>query len=425
MITSSRPSDFSSALSDSGDDYVKAGFTAENICGEGATCVVYRMRLNGLLVAVKRLRPEYLTAPTYIAAYRKEFQIGQRLKHDALPVYRELKADIDEVYMVMDFIDGVTLSEFLQTEEGKGYFRSSENVRRFLTELLDAVGYLHRSGVIHCDLKGSNIMLRHSDRGVTLLDLDKSYCDILDRTHGGTPDSSDPLQAGDKPTASKDFRAIATLMDEIGHNVSGFPLRKFEKFRKECLDSAPTRERIGMALERESHGRVWITGIIAICVLLGLLYYIMGSGSTQEYDRKNEPVILNEAEDSIKHTVTPSEITTGRTENQSEIKGDKRTIIYDFDSEMSRFINEAEEARAVLVSGQATDAELHDLMGAIIESYTSGYRRVVDSAKERHTGIAGIDVEMGVARASEKSKAGCLYQEFIRAVADTLNSRHP
>ncbi len=166
MNENSSPSDFGSGFSENNLDSVTVGFTDQNICGEGASCIVYRMRLSGLLVAVKRLREEYRTDPSYIASYRKEFQIGQRLKHDALPVYRDFHEDIKNVYIVMDYVDGISIEEFIKTAEGVKYFSSAENVRRFLKELLNVMGYLHRCGVIHCDLKPANIMLRHIDRGV-------------------------------------------------------------------------------------------------------------------------------------------------------------------------------------------------------------------------------------------------------------------
>lgn len=86
-------------------------FSADNICGEGGACIVYGMNLDGLRVAVKRLREDLRTLPGYAASYRKEFQIGQRLKHYALPTYRQLHDEIEDVYIVMDYVDGVSLRD--------------------------------------------------------------------------------------------------------------------------------------------------------------------------------------------------------------------------------------------------------------------------------------------------------------------------
>lgn len=272
MIINSCSSDFSGDSSAfSGNESIRSGFTDENICGEGATCVVYQMNLQGLHVAVKRLRDEYLDEPIHRAAFRKEFNIGRQLKHDALPTYRELNEDGDEIYIVMDFIDGVSLSKFIATEEGQRFFSSSENVRRFLLELVGVVGYLHRKGVIHCDIKPDNIMLRHSDRGLMLIDLDKAYSDTLDRTSGGTYGFSDLLESGEKPTAAKDFAAIGKVIDFIAANSSRFPVSVFKRFRDECNNPYTSVEKLCETLQPRSHRGLWIVGIMLIsCIIIGI-----------------------------------------------------------------------------------------------------------------------------------------------------------
>ncbi len=141
------------------EDLVRNSFTDKNICGESTSCIVYHTRWQGLRVAVKRLKAEYRTDPRYVESYRKEYQLGRQLKHDALPVYREMHEDANEVYIVMDFIDGVSLKGFLASDDGPEYFSSLDNLKRFLTQLLGVVAYLHRSGIIHCDIKPANIML--------------------------------------------------------------------------------------------------------------------------------------------------------------------------------------------------------------------------------------------------------------------------
>lgn len=97
MISDTYASGFSSDFVRPSAASAVAQFTPENICGEGATSVVYHMRLDGLRVAVKRLKAEQRGNPTCVAAYRKEYIIGRVLKHDSLPLYRELRADEDEV----------------------------------------------------------------------------------------------------------------------------------------------------------------------------------------------------------------------------------------------------------------------------------------------------------------------------------------
>ena len=423
MMTGSDPSGYCEVSSEGQEmETVAAGFTDENICGEGATCVVYQMRLNGLRVAVKRLRKEYLTDPRHTAAYRKEFQIGQQLKHDALPVYRQLRDDMDEVYVIMDFIDGITLKEFLETKEGRDYFSSAENMRRFLSELLNVTSYLHRRGVIHCDLKPANIMLRHSDRGVMLLDMDKSYCDILDRTHGGTPRNSAPLSAGEVPTVQKDHNAIGNILDVIARRVPDFPAWKFKRFRNECRNPETSDEKLSQVLQRRSNKGVWITGLM-IAVMLGsfAVYKLTYRPPLPEVAPLDQDM-AEEVTDRIE-IVDPEPSTPEPSPGAPLV--DSKAFDIDFDSGMSEFIRQAETSTAVLSTGTATDDQIRDMISNILESYTSRYGELLSSIKAANPDISGIDIEMAVARASEKSQAARLYQQFIDAASDTIKARHP
>lgn len=427
------PSGFSSDFSGlSKEESVEAGFTDNNICGTGASCVVYRLRLNGLRVAIKRLRPEHLTNPSFVAAYRKEFQIGQLLKHDSLPLYRGLREDTDEVYIVMDYIDGISLNDFLDTDSGLKYFSNRENIRRFLSELLNAVGYLHRSGVIHCDLKPANVMLRHSDQGVMLLDLDKSYCDTMDLTHGGTTVISPPMTNGQKPTVQKDFIAIGNILEEIARCVPGFPKRSFSRFIKECRVSDATIESLNKALK----SRVSLSGlIIGTVLLLGL-----GGGIWFLFQSKDTPkTVVYTTHEPVKSNVDTIQPVQSPTSPQSVPTIQTPQVIYEpttpqppkhtpitqaeFDAAMHDFVVEAEAAQSFLRSGKGSDKQLYNLANELANSYLARYNSIRETQKKANPDISGVDIDLEIARVSEKNKAAILWQETLQAIYDTIHGR--
>ncbi len=343
MENFSAPSSFGSDFSERSDSAVINGFTEENVCGEGASCVVYKMRLGGLQVAVKRLRPEYRTNPAFISSYRKEYQIGQRLKHDALPVYRDFIESGEEVYMVMDYIDGVSLQDFLLTDEGKQYFRSDKNVRRFFSELLGVIAYLHRSGVIHCDLKPANVLLRHSDRGVMLIDLDKSYSDTLDCTHGGTPTVSSPMVEGNKPTAQKDYAAISRLLEILEGSVPNFPKSKFRRFQRLCRKGDVSSEMLIEAIKTPSRFRFWLIGISFACLAVSAILWGV-------QDKSNVSESQTDSKGSVKDTVivvkkieeSSVPVTSIPLENESNKARFLDVTLKDFDMRMADFYQLAE-----------------------------------------------------------------------------------
>lgn len=424
----SSSSDFPAELSQSHDDLsedtsndtILNSFIDDNICGEGASCIVYRTRWKGLRVAVKRLKAEYRTLPTYVASYRKEYQLGQQLKHDALPVYRDLQEDVNEVYIVMDFVDGISLCDFLATDAGRQYFSTAENVKRFLTQLLEVVTYLHRSGIIHCDIKPANIMLRHSDRGVMLLDLDKSYCDSLDRTHGGTVDMSVPMSNGETPTAAKDFAAIGNLIGYISQQVLAFPKRRFLKFQRECRNPNANDESIVKALESKSHIGELTIGSVAVCLLATGGYYY-GSQNTSSEESGTEKVIPTIVSDTVR-VIEERQPQTNDAPVTTPVN--QKAIAVDFDKRMAVFIDEANSVLAFLQNGELSDKEIRNKLSEIVESYTSKYQDILNAYKSENTNMTGIDVEMTVAKASEHSQATKLFQQFTQAVSDTLEQRH-
>lgn len=429
MIINSNPSDFtedSSLFSE--NESILSGFTEENICGEGATCRVYKMKLQGLHVAVKRLRDDYLGEPIHESAFRKEFLIGQQLKHDALPVYRDMRSNGKEVYIIMDYVDGITVDKFLNEETGLRYFRSIDNVRRFLSELVGVVGYLHRKGVIHCDIKPANIMLRHSDTGVMLLDLDKAYSDTLDNTSGGSSGFSSPVTSGEKPTSQKDFTAIGKVFDFIAANTPSFPKRCFKRFRRECDNPDTTSEKLIDALRPQSRAGLWIgVLLLGISIVCTIGYYVYGNPSESA---DNEGSAREPYEESI-DSVTNNEnniVLPQRLPETQPLQRENRQLqipVTEFDSRMKDIIKEAQEALSTLSKGSLSDNQISDMSYHIILSHSSKYQDILSEYKAANPDISGIDVELAVARASEKSKSTKLLGQFTQAVRDTMVARHP
>lgn len=428
MKSDTSDSNFGSGFSESAIDSVSAQFTERNICGEGASCHVYRIRIDGVRVAVKRLKQEHQSNPIYVSSYRKEYSIGRQLKHDAIPTYRELKVGFDEVYIVMDYVDGVSVGDFIKTQEGQEYFRSEENVRRFLQELLSVLAYLHRSGVVHCDLKPANVMLRHTDRGVMLLDLDKSYSDTLDLTHGGTAGFSESLDKGEHPVVQKDLSAVGTIIDALASRIDGFPLPPFEKFREACDSADTTADRLQKELESkpvfpEANARrkawQWLVASFMVIVIFASILMLT---------RKEEaPTSVRPMENSRVDTVVTVIAPSSKNENTTStaLKTTSPNLKIDFDAGMSSFIKDVNAAHERLRTGNVPDPELTNLMYEMTEKYTSAYGKVVEGYKSMNPQVPGVEIELAVAKASESSKAAKLLQEFTKASADTMNYRHP
>ncbi len=89
------------------------------------------------------------------------------LEHDGIPRIVEIKEckDIEQIYIVQEYVEGVTLSEIITTE---GVIKDKV-VYDWLKQLSDILNYIHKRRVLHRDIKPDNIMLSN-DGKIKLID---------------------------------------------------------------------------------------------------------------------------------------------------------------------------------------------------------------------------------------------------------------
>lgn len=131
------------------------------ILGRGGMAEVhlaYDTRL-GRSVAVKTLRADLARDPSFQARFRREAQSAASLNHPAICAVHDTGEDfVDGVvipYIVMEYVDGSTLRDLLQS----GRQLLPERAMEMTVGILQALEYSHRSGIVHRDIKPANVML--------------------------------------------------------------------------------------------------------------------------------------------------------------------------------------------------------------------------------------------------------------------------
>jgi beta-lactam-binding protein with PASTA domain len=116
----------------------------------------------GRTVAVKRLRTDLASDATFQARFRREAQSSASLNHPSIvSVYdtgEEMATDGSDVaqpYIVMECVQGRTLRDILR--EGRKIL--PERALEITSDVLAALDYSHRAGIIHRDIKPGNVML--------------------------------------------------------------------------------------------------------------------------------------------------------------------------------------------------------------------------------------------------------------------------
>jgi serine/threonine protein kinase len=142
-------------------------FRIECEIGKGGMGTVYRATHLGLErpVAVKIIKAEYALDPDLAERFMREARTMARLRHThAAIIFDAGNLPDGRHFIVMEFVEGETLSEALARESPF----TPERTVKIVSDICSVLAEAHSLGIVHRDLKPSNIML--TDRGVCVLD---------------------------------------------------------------------------------------------------------------------------------------------------------------------------------------------------------------------------------------------------------------
>jgi serine/threonine protein kinase len=137
---------------------VFAGYIIERELGSGGMGAVYLARHPRLprMDALKLLRPELCTDPSFVARFEREADMVARLDHPNIVSVHDRGSQDGQLWISMRFIDGTNAEQALRDEPGG---MPPERVVRIIGKVASALDYAHRHGLLHRDVKPANILL--------------------------------------------------------------------------------------------------------------------------------------------------------------------------------------------------------------------------------------------------------------------------
>ena len=199
------------------DTVLKKQYFLRELAGSGGMAVVYKAwdQSRMATLAIKVLNPNLAGDYAFLDHFREEARALARLQHPNIVRFYSLERDGDTAFIVMDYIEGVTLREEMRAGGGQ---LLPQRILEIMRGICAALNYAHELGYIHCDIKPANILINQNgtalvaDFGIARLAGGASAV----TARGGTPGYMSPEQIrGETPTRASDIYALGVLLYEI------------------------------------------------------------------------------------------------------------------------------------------------------------------------------------------------------------------
>jgi len=194
-------------------------YQLEERLGTGGMAVVYRARdlMLERNVAIKILRENFSDNPEFRQRFHQEAKAAANLTHPNIVTVHDFGLDAGRLFIVMEYVPGTHLKAILQR---RGRLAVDEAIN-LMVQACAGVGYAHRAGLVHCDLKPQNLLITPDRRlKVTDFGIARALASIQPEEKSevvwGSPQYFSPEQAaGGPPSPASDVYSLGVILYEM------------------------------------------------------------------------------------------------------------------------------------------------------------------------------------------------------------------
>jgi len=186
----------------------------KKVCDTSGYCKISLCRRNGRLFIAKSIKEKLMHEPMYISLLSKEYNITYELDHPNIcKVYELTTIPSLGSAIVMEYIDGMTLSEFSERR-----LLSPDLLLKIVMETCSAMEYFHKKQILHRDIKPDNILVTNNGNNVKIIDFGFSDSDSSEmfKNPAGTKFYASPEQMRGEPLDQRsDIYSFGVMLSKL------------------------------------------------------------------------------------------------------------------------------------------------------------------------------------------------------------------
>ena len=290
------------------DAPVKASYTEYKVISSQGYCMIVKCRKGDQTVVLKTLKDAYRERVLLRNALKREFKQCQRLNHSGIVRYQGL-VEVDGYGLCIEeeYVEGRTLQAYLKESH------TDDEKLGIINQIADALRYAHQQGVIHRNLKPSNVLVANQGDYVKLIDFSVlSPEDVkltADTTRFMAPEIKDETMAAD---GTADIYSLGTIMKVMGLTLAYSDVIKrccafkrsdrysnIDEFLADLNNDGPS-----FTMPKIGKGTVMLALITAVVIGVGILLYNYGGALVDQVGKIDmSSVFKSDAETAPEDTV--------------------------------------------------------------------------------------------------------------------------